>query len=93
MTHFLVLLLSLLAFTMLALAKKRHYKDIFRQPLKPEAARWLRMAGWSLLGLALWIVAGGEGWALGLVIYSGHTTLAAGLVYSALILYGRSRVG
>jgi hypothetical protein len=93
MTHLAVLLLSLLAFMALALAKKRHYKDVFKRPPAPATMRRLRVAGWSALALALGIVVGREGLGLGLVIYSGHTTLAAGLVLGGLIAHGRRSAG
>ena len=62
-------------------------------PSKPGTTRWLRMAGWGALALAMGIDVWHQGWALGLVIYSGHTTRSAAIVYSALILHGRRNAG
>ena len=89
MTHLLVFLLCIPAFTALALAMERHQMDLFSHPLASSTTRCLRVAGWSTLALALWVIVRYQGWALGLVSYSGHTSFGAGLVYGALILYGR----
>lgn len=89
MTHLLLVFLCPLAMGALALATERHQEDIFGAPLAARTTARLRAAGWSTLALALWAVVAREGWGLGLVIYSGHTSLAAGLVYVALILRGR----
>ena len=89
MMHVAVFLLCLAAFAALALAMERHQDDLLGCALPPRAVRWLRLAGWAALALALFIVVQGQGWALGLVSYSGHTSLGAGLVFGALIACGR----
>ena len=45
--------------------------------------------GWALLLLALWRTVAAMGWGIGLVAYSGHTSAAAGVVFLALIAWGR----
>jgi hypothetical protein len=87
----LTLLASLLGFAALALATHRHQEALFGRPLATRTIRMLRLAGWSALAVGLWIIVAGQGWGLGLVSYSGHTSLAAGAVYLALIV--RERCG
>jgi hypothetical protein len=89
MTHLPALLLCLSGFMALALAMARQQQAILGRALRANTTRGLRAAGWSALALALWFVVGRQGWALGLVSFSGHTSLAAGLVHGALIVTGR----
>lgn len=89
--HLLVFLLCLLAFGALALATDRVQGDLFRRELAPGATRRLRLLGWATLLVALGVLLRAQGWGLGLVSYSGHTSLAAGLVLLALILLDRRR--
>jgi hypothetical protein len=91
MTHLVVLLLSTLGFAALALAMERHQEDLFGHALATTTTRWLRMAGWAALGLALIVSVKAQGWGVGLVSFSGHTSLGAGLVFGALILFERMR--
>ncbi|MBV7486277.1 DUF3325 domain-containing protein [Bordetella sp. BOR01] len=91
MNHLAVQLLSLLAFGALALAMERHQEDFFERPLSPTTTRWLRLTGWLALVLALLAAILGQGWALGLVSYSGHTSLAAGLVFATLLVWQRRK--
>lgn len=85
MNHLGVQLLALLAFGVLALAMERHQESVFGRLLARRSTRCLRLAGWLLLALALFVAIRGQGWGLGLVSYSGHTSLAAGLVLGVLI--------
>jgi hypothetical protein len=91
MSHVLSLLACILAFGALASATDRHRQTFFARPVSPRLARALRITGWAGLAFALWIVVTHHGWALGLVHYSGQTSLAAGLVYGALIVRERRR--
>lgn len=91
MNHLGMLLLSFFAFGALALAMDRHQRNVFGHRLAPGATRCLRLSSWSALALALLAAVGGQGWTLGLVSYSGHTSLAAGLVFAALIANERRR--
>ncbi|CAM3487167.1 DUF3325 domain-containing protein [Bordetella sputigena] len=89
MTHLLTLSCSLLGFMALAMATERQQEALFGRLLAPGRTRILRLAGWSALAVALAIIVARQGWGLGLVGYSGHTSLAAGLVYLGLIIRGR----
>lgn len=91
MTHLLVLLLCTLGFAALALAMERHQEDLFGHALASTATRWLRVTGWAALGLALVVIVKAQGWSVGLVSYSGHTSLGAGLVFGALVVVERRR--
>lgn len=91
MTHSLTLLLCVLAFAALALALERHQGAVLGRLLPARISRALRWTGWCGLALALCVIVHRQGYALGLVSYSGHTSLAAGLVYVALIAVERRR--
>jgi hypothetical protein len=82
-------LLCLLGFSLLALAVERQQEEIFGRALSAPATRWLRAAGWVALALALVESVQEQGWALGLVTYSGLTSLSAGLVFVALVVRAR----
>lgn len=89
--HGLAFVLCLPGFAALALAMERHQEDLFGQVFAPSLTRRLRLAGWGALLLALGVLVGAQGWGLGLVSFSGHTSLAAGLVFVALLLQGRRK--
>jgi hypothetical protein len=89
MTHGLTLLICVLAFACLALAMDRHQSPVLGRDLSRGQSRAFRIAGWCGLLLALGLIVGDEGWALGLVSYSGCTSLAAGIVYGVLIFRRR----
>jgi hypothetical protein len=91
MSNVLALLVCVVAFAALAAATDRHQRTFFARAVSPRRARGLRIVGWAGLALALWIAVAHQGWALGLVHYSGQTSLAAGLVYLALIVRDRRR--
>ncbi|MEC5397814.1 DUF3325 domain-containing protein [Uliginosibacterium sp. H1] len=89
MSHLFTFLLSLAGFAALALAMSRHQREVFGKALGAMASRRWRVAGWVCLLLALAFVVAREGWGLGLVLYSGHTSLAAAIVLGALVLRDR----
>jgi hypothetical protein len=91
MTHLLTFVACLLGFAALALATERQQFDLFRQSLAPRATNVLRLVGWSALAVALYVIVQAQGWGLGLVSYSGHTSLAAGVVLGGLITHSRVR--
>jgi hypothetical protein len=91
MTHVLMLLSSAAGFAALALATERQQDELFGCALPTRATRALRAAGWGLLAACLAVAVGHWGWGLGLVAYSGHTSLAAGLVYIGLVAAARKR--
>jgi hypothetical protein len=87
--HGLALIICVLAFAFLALAMERHQDTVFGRKLPVGPSRGFRIAGWCGIVLVLRLVVGDEGWALGLVSFSGCTSLAAGIVYGVLILQER----
>ncbi|KQP20588.1 DUF3325 domain-containing protein [Pseudorhodoferax sp. Leaf267] len=89
MTHLAVFTLSLLGFAALALAMERHQEDLFKRPLPRRTTLALRSAGWAALLLALLAAVRAQGWSLGLVTLSGHTSLCAGLVSISLVVRQR----
>lgn len=91
MTHAFALLLCLAGFAALACGVDRQQEDVFGRELSRGATATWRGAGALLLVVGLVLLVAGYGWGLGLVMYSGHTTLAAGLVYLALVAYQRRK--
>lgn len=83
--HLLSFALSLAGFAALALAMERQQHDLFGRRLQPAVTRALRVTGSSALLLALGVLVNRQGWGLGLVMLSGHTSLAAGVVFCTLI--------
>lgn len=88
-----VWLLCVASFAVLALSMPRQQDDLFGAPLASRATRAMRFAGWGGLVAALWLLVASQGWGLGLVSYSGHTSVAAGLVYLSLVAYQRRKQG
>lgn len=89
--HIAAQLLSLAAFSLLALAMERHQQALFARTLSSHATLALRVCGWLLLLPALDVLVSALDWGIGLVAFSGHTSLAAGLVCLALIVHERIR--
>jgi len=91
MLHLAVFLCCLAGFIALALAMDRPQETVFGQTLSHPTITALRAVGSGLLVLALGGLASWQGWGLGLVIFSGHTSLAAGVVFCTLIVLERRR--
>jgi hypothetical protein len=91
MTHLAAIALCLAGFTALAFATPRQQRDIVGRALRATTRYALRVAGACALLFALGMLVAQHGWSLGLVMFSGHTSLAAGLVYCALIRLVRTR--
>ncbi|SAK45649.1 hypothetical protein AWB79_01018 [Caballeronia hypogeia] len=89
MTGLLTLAFCVMAFAFLAFSMDRHQQNVFGRELRAGQSRGFRIAGWCGLVLALRFIVGNQGWALGLVAYSGCTSLAAGLVFGGLIVHER----
>lgn len=87
MSHLLSILLCLAGFTALACAMARQQDELFGQALPGQVTKGLRVMGACALFAALGVVVDRQGWGLGLVIYSGHTSFAADAVYCALLRY------
>lgn len=85
MTHLLVFALCVSAFGALAAATRRQQRDFFGRQLSPTATNMFRLGGATGLLLALVLLVREQGLGLGLVMFSGHTSLAAGINYSSLI--------
>ena len=92
--HLFAASLCIAGFAALAAATERQQHALLARDLPRVKSRALRIAGAILLLVALAVLIANEGWAMGLVMYSGHTSLGAGCVYFALIwLARRGRVG
>lgn len=91
MIHLLSFLLCLTGFAALALAMDRPQRDLFGRPLPVSTTAALRVIGAVTLLAALGVLVVWQGWALGLVMFSGHTSLGAGVVHAALIGWTRRR--
>ena len=87
--HLTIFVLCLAAFAALAMATDRAQDTVLGRELPPATTRRVRVLGWVLLLLALWRTVAAMGWGIGLVAYSGHTSAAAGVVFLALIAWGR----
>jgi hypothetical protein len=85
MTHLLAFALCFAGFTALAFAMHRHQRDIVGRSLPSTTIRVLRLVGTCALLFALGVLVVWRGWGLGLVMFSGHTSIAANLVLFALI--------
>jgi len=89
MIHVATLALCLAGFAALAFATRRQQREFLGGPLQPAATYVLRAIGTCALLIALGILVVWQGWGLGLVMFSGHTSLAAGIVFCTLIGYAR----
>ncbi|MDR5816691.1 MULTISPECIES: DUF3325 domain-containing protein [unclassified Caballeronia] len=89
MMHLLTFLFCLIAFACLAASMDRHQQAVWGREWSPRTSRGLRITGWCGLVLALRLIVDQDGWALGLVRYSGLTSLAAGIVFGSLIMWQR----
>ncbi|WP_441279252.1 DUF3325 family protein [Tardiphaga sp. 172_B4_N1_3] len=65
-------------------------RDIIGGSLPLTTTRVLRVVGTCALLFALGVLATAHGWGLGLVMFSGHSSIAAGIVLCALIRYVRT---
>jgi hypothetical protein len=88
MLHLLILALLLTAFACLATTSERHRPAAFRKKYRGLALS-IYLCAWLLLALALVIAVQTIGWALGLVIWFGHASIAAALVYCLLVFFQR----
>ncbi len=91
MSHLFAFVLSLAGFAALASATHRQQRDLFGRALGPARTRMLRVVGSVALLGALGVLVAQFGWGLGLVMFSGHTSLAAGVVVCGLIGYARTQ--
>ena len=89
MSHLLSFALCLAGFAALAFSVRRQQRDLIGRFLPPATTSVLRVLGAAALALALWALVGWHGWSFGLVMFSGHTSMAAGIVYCVLVGYAR----
>ncbi|SCB40285.1 Protein of unknown function [Bradyrhizobium yuanmingense] len=89
MIHLLALGLCLAGFAALAFATHRQQRNIFGTALPRVTTYGLRAAGAGVLLLSLGILVAAKSWSVGLVMFSGHTMMAAAIVFCALIGWGR----
>ncbi|MBE8592098.1 DUF3325 domain-containing protein [Pseudomonas sp. MAFF 301449] len=76
----LALLMCYAGFTALCLSTDRHHGELLHSKPSPRRRLGLRVAGWSLLAVALWPAVSVAGWGQGLVQW------CAVLMLSALLL-------
>ena len=88
-THVVLLLTSWLGFLCLGFAMVRHQEDVFERAMPIGVTRTLRSVGWLLLIVAAVVAVQQLGWGKGLAAYSGHTSVAAGLVLYFFVLIER----
>lgn len=91
MIHAILFLLSLAAFSCLALAMERHQRDLLKKVLPPMPTRLLRGTGWALLLCTALLAVMQLGTGFGLASLSGHTSVAAGVVVLAMVSYQRRK--
>lgn len=91
MIHLSAFALCVAGFAVLALSARRQQRELFGGSLQRGATRTLRASGACLLLVACSMLVGQHGWSLGLVMFSGHTSIGAGAVYLALVGYGAAR--
>jgi|SRR5690606_40466283 len=93
MMHASAFILCLLGFAALGGATERQQYDLFRRKLSLSATWALRFAGVLALLLAMGALVTRQSWGLGLVMFSGYTSLAAGAIYCGFILHARKLAG
>ncbi|KTT22156.1 DUF3325 domain-containing protein [Pseudacidovorax intermedius] len=89
--HALVTLCNLAGFALLAASTARQQDDLFGQALAPRATALLRTGGAAGLLAGLGAAVHAWGWGLGLVVWCGHLSVAAGAVVLALVAWDRRR--
>lgn len=89
MSHLLSFALCLAGFAALAFSVRRQQRDLIGRFLPLVTTYVLRVLGAGALALALLVLVAWRGWSFGLVMFSGHTSMAAGIVYCMLVGYAR----
>lgn len=89
MIHLATFVFCLAGFAALALATERQQEIVYGRVLDARSTRRLRWLGWGALVVGLIVPVWGWGWAYGLVVYSGYTSLCAGLTFVALVVRGQ----
>jgi len=73
-------LLLLAGLLLLGLSQPQHYKALVANPAPPQLRRRLRVGGWLLLAVSLYLTVAQYRWWLGLSWWFGNLTLCALLV-------------
>jgi len=89
MSHLLSFVLCLAGFTALAVAVRRQQRDVIGRFLPLATTYVLRVLGSCSVLLALVVLVASHGWSFGLVMFSGYTSIASGIVYCMLVGYSR----
>lgn len=90
MTHLCTFAICVAGFAALALASGRQQETLFNGVSRMRTRQYRRI-GWTALVVSLGVSVTNQGWGFGLVNFSGQTSMAAGLVYLALIVAARRR--
>lgn len=85
-----VALFGFAGFASLCLAMEKHYKELLGATPAASRLRGLRIGGWLLLVLALWLAVHNSGWAMGLVEL--FAVLMAGVTLWVFLLPYRPRL-
>ncbi|THF55400.1 DUF3325 domain-containing protein [Pseudothauera rhizosphaerae] len=94
MIHAAVLLLSLAGFACLSLSMARHQQEVFGgRALSPSRSRLLWAMGFLLIASALAVAIIFLGAGFGSVAWFGHISLAAAMVFMALLWQRRRTSG
>ncbi|MGF6773783.1 lipopolysaccharide export LptBFGC system permease protein LptF [Paraburkholderia sp. GAS199] len=89
MMHAAVFGLSLCGFVAVCLASARQQQRLFNRPLSRSTTHAMRVAATVLFAASLGYAAHRAGWDVGLVIWFGHVSLAAAVVFVALMPFGQ----
>ncbi|MDD0973048.1 DUF3325 domain-containing protein [Pseudomonas fontis] len=85
-----ITLFGFAGFAGLCLSMERHYSDLLGHKATPRRLRGLRIGGWLLLVVALWLAVLKSGWAMGLVEL--FAVLMAGLCLWVFVLPYRPKL-
>ncbi|PRA63791.1 hypothetical protein CQ065_13060 [Pseudomonas sp. MYb187] len=88
-----VALFGFAGFAILCLSMEKHHKDLLKAAPSAARLRSLRIGGWLLLLVALWLAVNHSGWAMGLVelfavLMAGVTLWVFLLPYKPRLLLG-----
>jgi|EndMetStandDraft_4_1072995.scaffolds.fasta_scaffold05873_7 hypothetical protein len=84
-------LLSLAGLAALALAMKKHHRDLWGQPAPPARTLALRGAGWLLVSASLSVAVISNGVLAGIALWLGMVTITGLAVAMTLTFAGRRR--
>ena len=88
MMELIALFLALCGFGAMALAMRRHHRDLFGTQPSPRHSLALRATGWMLLGLSFAVCIVASDWSVGSVLWLGILTVAA-LICALTVTYAQ----